>query len=66
MEFSEFKIDEVFYTESGEWKCVDKGATYVIAVKSKYYPSLNRFAPGIALMVFEPFDFKNCHKTPVK
>ena len=63
MDLSDFRIDESFWTGSGEWVCVDKGKYFILAVKKKEWMTFNRYAPDVAIMVFEPVDFGGCDLT---
>jgi hypothetical protein len=56
MEHSDFKINGIFYTATGEWYCTDIGTRTVIAVK--VVPG-QRISDGEEV-VFDEFDFGGC------
>jgi|WetSurMetagenome_2_1015567.scaffolds.fasta_scaffold931688_2 hypothetical protein len=60
MIFEDFIVGKTFFTETGEWKVVDKGQETVIAynITESKYPSLHWHCQN--LIVFFLYDFPAC------
>lgn len=62
MILEEFKVGEVFRTESGEWICLDKGTRTVLAIKKEEYNTVENWdcQSDKDIIVFYPYDFGGC------
>jgi len=63
MEHSDFKINDIFYTWKGVWKCTDIGMRTVIAIRfdEKQDPSWFKGPPYmVEEYVFNESDFPGC------
>ncbi len=62
MNLEDFKVGEKFYTESGEWVCLDKGTRTVLAIKKEEYNAIENWdcQSDSSLVVFYPYDFGGC------
>ena len=60
MELRDFAIGQTFWTETGEWCCIDIGPRVVVALKVGDDPSSQKF---VGETVFEERDFGGCFES---
>lgn len=62
MDKKEFSIGQVFYTESGKWRCTDIGSRVIVAIQLNQQNPENYAGPpySIAEYVFDEYDISAC------
>lgn len=62
MEKEEFNIGQVFYTNTGKWRCTDIGARVIVAIHLDQQDPRNYNGPpySIAEHVFDEYDIEGC------
>jgi len=67
LQFQDYQINEVFYTNSGKWKCTDIGSRTIVAIALNQVDENNYKGPPYSVeeVVFDEYDFEGCYSEEI-
>jgi len=62
LKYKDYKINEIFYTDAGKWKCTDIGSRIIVAISLDHEDERNYNGPPYSIqeVVFDEYDFEGC------